>query len=254
MHLDTSITIAFRFKCEIIVIRNFYEVFSTMCGRFTLATDMDFVITRFNLTGQFGIDDYKLRYNIAPSQPALAVINDGKENRSGYLKWGLVPSWAKDPKIGYKMINARSETLADKASFKHSFKRKRCLIIADSFYEWKREGNSKRPVRIRLKNDQPFAMAGLWERWKSPSGEEINSCTIITTIPNKLMEPIHDRMPVILNPEDEKVWLDRSIEDTNLLNQLLVPYAAEEMEAYEVSQAVNSPKNDSEELIKPVIA
>jgi putative SOS response-associated peptidase YedK len=225
-----------------------------MCGRFTLTTDVDFVMTRFNISGKFGVDDYKLRYNIAPSQSVLCVIHDGRENRAGYLQWGLVPSWAKDPKVGYKMINARAETLADKPSFKASFKKRRCLIISDSFYEWKKDGQRKIPIRIKLKNDQPFAMAGLWERWLSNEGQEINSCSIITTTPNELMMDIHDRMPAILKPEYEHIWLDRSIEDTSYLKQFLTPYNPELMEAYEVSANVNSPKNDSSELIRPVTA
>lgn len=225
-----------------------------MCGRFTLTSDIDFVITRFNISGKFGKDDYKLRYNIAPSQPVLSIINDGSINRAGYLKWGLVPTWASDPKIGYKMINARAETLAEKPSFKTAFKKRRCLVIADSFYEWTHEGKNKKPMRIKLKNSEPFSMAGLWERWTAQDGQVINSCTIITTAPNKLMSDIHDRMPVILNHEDEQIWLDPSIKDTKYLNHFLVPYDENLMDYYEVSPAVNSPRNDFEELIKPVIA
>lgn len=223
-----------------------------MCGRFTLTADIDFVMKRFTLSEKFNVTEYQPRYNIAPSQPLLCVIHDGEANRAGYLKWGLVPSWSKDPKIGNKMINARAETLAEKPSFKASFKKRRCLIIADSFYEWKKDGNRKIPMRIKLKNDQPFAMAGLWERWQDNEGQQINSCTIITTSPNELMKDIHDRMPVILSPEDEKIWLDRSIEDINYLKQFLIPYHQDMMEAFEVSAQVNSPANDSSELIKSV--
>jgi putative SOS response-associated peptidase YedK len=225
-----------------------------MCGRFTLAIDISFVLSRFNITGKFNVEEYMLRYNIAPSQPVLSIIHDGKENRAGFLTWGLVPPWSKDPKIGYKMINARSETLAEKPSFNTAFKKRRCLIIADSFYEWKRNGKNKIPIRIRMKNQEPFAMAGLWERWQSPSGQEITSCTIITTIPNELMSSIHDRMPVIIKKEDEQTWLDRSVEDTDYLSRFLVPYDQNMMETYEVSTAVNSPKHDSIELTRPVTA
>jgi putative SOS response-associated peptidase YedK len=225
-----------------------------MCGRFTLIADLDQIIQRFNIGFSIDANEYMYRYNIAPSQNVLSIVNDGHVNRLGFLKWGLVPSWAKDASIGYKMINARSETLVEKPSFKYPFKRRRCLIIADSFYEWKKEGKKKQPMRIRLKNDKLFAMAGLWERWNGSSGDEITSCTIITTKPNEFMKSIHDRMPVILSREDEKVWLDRSIDDTDLLNHLLAPYPTEKMEAYQVSTEVNSPHNESSNLIKDVEA
>lgn len=219
-----------------------------MCGRFTLVSDMDLILHSHLMYSNI---DYVPRYNIAPSQPVLAIISDGKKRRLGQLKWGLIPFWEKDAKIGYKMINARAETLAEKASFKHPFKRQRCLILADSFYEWKRENGKKIPMRIHLKSGEPFAFAGLWSRWQSSEGEEINTCTIITTRPNSLMEDIHDRMPVILREEDEGTWLDRSIEDTDFLQNLLEPYPAEEMEAYEVSKVVNSPNNDIPACIEP---
>lgn len=221
-----------------------------MCGRFTLVSDMDLILHRFNVA-YAGVDHIP-RYNIAPSQSVLAIISDGKERRIGQLRWGLIPFWAKDAKIGYKMINARAETVAEKVSFKHPFKRQRCLIPADSFYEWKQENGKKVPMRIRLKNGEPFAFAGLWSRWVSPEGEEIHSCTIITTRPNELVKNIHDRMPVILRPEDEDMWLDRTIQEPEFLQQLLKPYEADRMEAYQVSTTVNSPKNDSPECIKPI--
>lgn len=222
-----------------------------MCGRFTLASGIEIIATRFNVPSQRWLD-VEPRYNIAPSQPILAIVNDGKDNRLGYLKWGLVPPWSKDPKVGYKMINARAETLNEKPSFRQAYKKRRCLIVADSFYEWKREGKTKIPKRITVKNGL-FAMAGLWEKWTSANGENIHSCTIITTKPNELMEDIHDRMPVILNKDEEQLWLDRSIEDTYILNELLDPYPAEKIEAYTVSSSVNSPKNDGPELVQPVI-
>lgn len=156
-------------------------------------------------------------------------------------------------KIGYKMINARAETLTEKASYRNPYKKKRCLIIADSFYEWKRQDDkTKTPMRIKLKSSDLFSMAGLWESWKSPDGKTIYSCTVITTKPNELVKDIHDRMPVILKPEDEKVWLDPSISDTSLLNDLLVPLSEDLMEAYEVSSLVNSPKNNSPNLIQKI--
>lgn len=223
-----------------------------MCGRFTLASGIEIIATRFNVPSQHRLH-VEPRYNIAPSQLILTIVNDGKDNRLGYLKWGLIPPWSKDPKVGYKMINARAETLNEKPSFRQAYKKRRCLIIADSFYEWKREGATKIPKRITLNSGELFAMAGLWEIWRSENGEEIKSCTIITTKPNKLMEKIHDRMPVIISQGEEKMWLDSSVEDTDILNELLDPYPAEKMEAYTVSSTVNSPKNDGPGLIQPVI-
>ncbi len=174
-----------------------------MCGRFTLFTDIEEIKERFDIQGSFD-EEYQFSYNIAPSQSVLSVINDGARNRLGYLRWGLIPFWAKDEKVGYKMINARAETIAEKASFRNAYKKKRCLIIADSFYEWKKTPERKIPMRIKLKNHAPFGMAGIWESWKSPEGISIYSCSVITTVPNELMTSIHDRMPVILKPEDEK--------------------------------------------------
>ncbi|MBT2757177.1 SOS response-associated peptidase [Mesobacillus foraminis] len=224
-----------------------------MCGRFTLTADFEQLIERFEIESFHLNDEYVPSYNIAPSQSVLAVINNGHINKLGYLKWGLIPSWAKEPSIGYKMINARGESLMEKPSFKNAYRKKRCLVIADSFYEWSRVGGKKKtPMRIKLKTDEAFAMAGLWEQWKTPIGDSVFSCTVITTAPNQLMRNIHDRMPVILRPEDEKVWLDPSIQDPHLLDPLLRPLDPELMEAYEVGPAVNSPKNNSAELIQRI--
>lgn len=224
-----------------------------MCGRFTLFADFNEIIDRFAIEAALEEELYNPSYNIAPSNSVLSVINDGQKNRLGYLKWGLIPPWAKDEKMGFKLINARAETLLDKPSFRDAFKKRRCLIIADSFYEWKRSDlKTKTPMRITLKNNRLFAMAGLWERWKAPSGNMVYSCTVITTSPNKLMEDIHDRMPVILTPEDEKVWVNPNTKDLSHLNQLLKPLPEDLMEAYEVSQLVNSPKNNSPNLIQPI--
>ncbi|MFE4075958.1 SOS response-associated peptidase [Peribacillus sp. YIM B13477] len=222
-----------------------------MCGRFTLFTDIEEIKERFNIQGSFD-EEYQFSYNIAPSQSVLAVINDGVRNRLGYLRWGLIPFWAKDEKAGYKMINARAETIAEKASFRNAYKKKRCLIIADSFYEWKKTPERKIPMRIKLKNHAPFGMAGLWESWKSPEGISIYSCSVITTVPNELMTSIHDRMPVILKSEDEKDWLNPSINDTAYLQQYLKSFDSEQMEAFEVSTDVNSTKNNSPNLIQQI--
>ncbi|MGE7601513.1 SOS response-associated peptidase [Peribacillus sp. NPDC097675] len=221
-----------------------------MCGRFTLFTNIEEIIDRFEIQAAFN-DEYHTSYNVAPTHPVLSVINDGTKNRLGYLRWGLIPSWAKDEKVGYKMINARAETIAEKVSFKNAFKKRRCLIVADSFYEWKKTPNRKIPMRIKLKNNAPFGMAGLWESWKSPKGM-IYSCSVITTTPNELMTSIHERMPVILRPEDEKIWLDASIHDTEYLKQFLKPIDTQLMEAFEVSSNVNSPKNNAPNLIERI--
>ncbi|MGN7393818.1 SOS response-associated peptidase [Peribacillus frigoritolerans] len=222
-----------------------------MCGRFTLFTDIVEIKERFDIQGSFD-EEYQFSYNIAPSQSVLSVINDGVRNRLGYLRWGLIPFWAKDEKAGYKMINARAETIADKASFRNAYKKKRCLIIADSFYEWKKTPERKIPMRIKLKNHAPFGMAGLWESWKSPEGISIYSCSVITTVPNELMTSIHDRMPVILKPEDEKDWLNPSINDPSYLQQYLKSFDSEQMEAFEVSTDVNSTKNNTPNLIQQI--
>ncbi|YCI79107.1 SOS response-associated peptidase [Bacillus sp. R1-10] len=222
-----------------------------MCGRFTLFTDIEEIKERFDIQGSFD-EEYQFSYNIAPSRSVLSVINDGVRNRLGYLRWGLIPFWAKDEKAGYKMINARAETIAEKASFRNAYMKKRCLIIADSFYEWKKTPERKIPMRIKLKNHAPFGMAGLWESWKSPEGISVYSCSIITTVPNELMTSIHDRMPVILKPEDEKDWLNPSINDPAYLQQYLKSFDSEQMEAFEVSTDVNSTKNNSPNLIQQI--
>ncbi|MGG6358425.1 SOS response-associated peptidase [Peribacillus frigoritolerans] len=222
-----------------------------MCGRFTLFTDIEEIKERFDIQGSFD-EEYQFSYNIAPSQSVLSVINDGVRNRLGYLRWGLIPFWAKDEKAGYKMINARAETIAEKASFRNAYKKKRCLIIADSFYEWKKTPERKIPMRIKLKNHAPFGMAGLWESWKSPEGISIYSCSVITTVPNELMTSIHDRMPVILKPEDEKDWLNPFINDPAYLKQYLKSFDSEQMEAFEVSTDVNSTKNNTSNLIQQI--
>ena len=225
-----------------------------MCGRITLSTDKDDLQSRWGFIDPSGVLDLiKPRYNIAPSQnsPTLMV----KEDRRVLvmMRWGLVPFWAKEPSIGYKMINAKSETLSEKPSFRKPFKEKRCLVLADGFYEWeKTDKKNKVPYRFILKNRQPFAFAGLWDVWKTPEGDTLLSFTIITTRANELMERIHDRMPVILHEKDEAKWLDPEFKDTEKLSSLLQPYPSEQMVAYKVSTIVNSPKNDTPSCIEPV--
>lgn len=222
-----------------------------MCGRFTLTIDPTHLQEAF----PWAVipDDIVPRYNIAPSQPVAVIPNTGEKTLTMY-KWGLIPSWSKDPAIGDRMINARAESLAEKPSFRNAYRRRRCLILADGFFEWKQNPGmkTKQPVYIRLKNEQPFAFAGLWELWNSPDGSEIRSCTIITTQPNSLLEPIHNRMPVILPPDAYDVWLSTEDRQPAQLNELLVSYPPSEMIAYPVSRMVNSPEYDSPDIIKPV--
>ena len=213
-----------------------------MCGRFSLTPDLDKLQLRFGF--QAADISYTPRYNVAPTQEVLTVTSDGVEKLAQFMRWGLIPFWAKDPSIGQRMINARAESVAEKPSFRQAFQKRRCLIIADGFYEWRREGKGKVPMRIITKSGDPFGFAGLWEAWKSPGGHLVKSCTIVTTTPNTVMEPIHNRMPVILPRESEVQWLDPANSDTAELRELLVPYPTEEMEAYEVSRLVNAPGND----------
>jgi putative SOS response-associated peptidase YedK len=222
-----------------------------MCGRFTLTVnpaDLRDTFSEYIFPPKFGP-----RFNIAPSQPVLAIPNDEK-NTADFFIWGLIPMWAKDPSIGNRLINARGETVAEKPSFRGSFKYKRCLILADGFYEWKANSGkkTKTPYFIHMKDRKPFALAGLWDSWEGPDGSSVKTCTIITTTPNELMEHIHDRMPVILHPRDYAKWLDISPQTPENLLPLIKPFPTDEMSAYRVSTLVNKPANDTPELIVPV--
>ena len=216
-----------------------------MCGRYTLTIDIKTVAEKFGVPASL---DTSPRYNIAPTQEVVSVMRNGTSHLAR-LRWGLIPSWAKDESIGSRMINARAETLTEKPSFKGLLRSKRCLIVADGFYEWKQENGSKIPMYMTLKSGEPFAFAGLWDLWKSPDGEHIRSCTIITTEPNDLVAPIHNRMPAILLPGAYADWLDPDMRDEQALSHWLAPYPAEEMTARPVSRLVNDPKRDSPELI-----
>jgi putative SOS response-associated peptidase YedK len=221
-----------------------------MCGRFALRNPPRSIQEHFHLPEKV---DLSPRYNIAPSQ-AIAVVRHmpGKSYcHLNMLRWGLIPYWAKDMKIGYKLINARGETLTQKPSFRSAFRKRRCLIVADGFYEWKHSGKTKQPFYVQLKKGAVFGFAGLWESWKSLDGNIVESCTIITTSPNELIREIHDRMPVILHAEQYETWLQNSTPELTL-QELLMPYPADEMEAYRVSSEVNSPKNDSATCLVPV--
>jgi len=221
-----------------------------MCGRFALKAPPRSIQEHFHLPET---DNLSPRYNIAPSQ-AVAVARQltGQSFRQlDLLRWGLIPGLARDIKIGYKLINARPETLAQKPSYRAAFKKRRCLIAADGFYEWKHSGKAKQPFYLHLKNDAVFGFAGLWEAWRSAEGNMVESCTIITTEPNKLLRDIHDRMPAILHPDQYETWLQNSTPE-HLLQQLLMPYPAEMMEAYRVGPEVNSPKNDAPACMLPL--
>ena len=222
-----------------------------MCGRFTLTVDPADAGEEFD--GVTFPSKFAPRYNIAPSQPVLAIPNDGRKT-ADFFVWGLIPSWAKDPTIGNRLINARGETLAEKPSFRGGYKYKRCLVLTNGYYEWKSVPGTKTkiPHFIRLKTARPFAFAGLWDEWQSPEGSSICSCTIVTTKPNKFLASIHDRMPVILHPKDYTDWLDSSPRTAGSLNHLITEFPAELMEAYPVSTLVNSPSNDRAECVLPV--
>ena len=219
-----------------------------MCGRFSFSPLAKIIEDRFDV--KVGAGQYTPRYNSAPSQD-LAVISNVNQDALSYYKWGLIPFWAKDKSIGNKMINAKAETINEKVSFKNLFKRKRCLVLSDGFYEWKKiNPKEKIPYRIKMEDESLFAMAGIWDTWKNEEGNLINSFAIITTTPNELMENIHTRMPVILGNNDEKAWLNET--DTDLLQSFMKPFPAKYMTAYSISKLVNSPKNDTPEILNPV--
>ena len=221
-----------------------------MCGRFTLTVDP--AEAQENFSNFTFPEKFAPRFNLAPTQPILAIPNDEKFTADFFI-WGLIPMWAKDPSIGNRLINARAETLAEKPSFRGSLKYKRCLIVADGFYEWKSTDGkkSKTPFFIHMKDRKPFAFAGLWDSWNSPEGSQLKTCTIITTEPNELMSLLHNRMPVILHPRDYDKWLDPSSQTPDQLMPLLKPFPADMMDAYPVTPLVNKPANDTPELVVP---
>jgi len=219
-----------------------------MCGRYTLKTPANVLVERFDL------DDCPSSitpsYNIAPTQEIAAVVEEDEKRKLEMLRWGLIPSWAKDPSIGNKMINARAETVSEKPSFRKAFNVRRCLILADGFYEWQKTDDSKQPYHIKMEDDSTFAFAGLWETW-GMNGEKIRSCAIITTDANQLMHEVHHRMTVILHPEDYGIWLDPNFDEKEPLMSLLKPYPADAMEAYPVSKRVNKPSNNVPSVLEP---
>ena len=216
-----------------------------MCGRFTLRTPTNLLVQQFLLDSA---PELPLRYNIAPTQ-SVAVARESSDLPGRHLvmlQWGLIPSWAKDPKMGARMINARGETVAEKPSFRAAFKRRRCLVLADGYYEWQKGAakGKKQPVYITMADDRPFAFAGLWEHWEGSGEGPIESCTIITTDSNDLTADVHDRMPVILHAEDYDLWLDRELEEKEPLLPLLRPYHSDDMKVTLVSTHVNNARND----------
>jgi putative SOS response-associated peptidase YedK len=218
-----------------------------MCGRFTLSQPAEAIAAVFQVNE---VPTLEPRYNIAPTQRVPTVLQKaGGDRQFQMLRWGLIPSWAKDLAMGAKLINARGETVAEKPSFRSAFRHRRCLIIADGFYEWQRQEGKKQPFYFRVQNGQPFAFAGLWEHWQEPEGEAIESCTIVTTEANKLLQPIHDRMPVILDPKDYDLWLDPAFQKPEHLKQLLQPLSSEAMTSYPVSTKVNNPANNTPECV-----
>lgn len=221
-----------------------------MCGRFSLGTPATTLAAQFEL---FEVPAWVPRYNIAPTQQAPTVVRATLHPARQFTlhRWGLIPPWAKDPGIGSQLINARAETVATKPAFRKAFRERRCLILADGFYEWQRLGRHKQPFYIRMRDGWPFAFAGLREHWEGSEGVAIDSCTILTTTANELVGTLHERMPVILTPEDFGLWLDPGVQEIERLQSLLRPYPSEEMTAYPVSTRVNNPTNDSPECVEP---
>ena len=221
-----------------------------MCGRYSLVASIAELGERFGFDGS-GVA-HSPSYNVAPTQGVLTVVADSEARSAVRMRWGLIPSWAREASIGSRMINARAETVAEKPSFRTALRRRRCLVLADGFYEWRRTGAGKRPMRITMASGEPFAFAGLWYTWRDPKNETITSCTIITTRANDMLRPIHDRMPVILQREQEDLWLKHDVREPEILREVLIPYSPSAMNAYEVSTLINSPANDGPELSVPL--
>lgn len=220
-----------------------------MCGRFTLISDLLTICTRFGIDPE----DISLspRYNIAPGQPLLAILEGPEGKRGEMLLWGLVPSWSKEEKSGYKLINIRKESLSEKKYMKTLLAKQRCIIPADSFFEWRAEGTKKIPFRVLMKDKQGFALAGVWDVWRGSDGKTVKSAAIITTDANPVVQPLHNRMPVILKKEDEAVWLNPAIQDPNILLPLLSSSPSADLNYYEVGKSVNYSKIDDPQCINP---
>jgi len=226
-----------------------------MCGRFSISVTkaelLEYLQSEFEIS-EIGDDIHLPRFNVAPSQKILSIVNDGKKNRIGLIRWGLVPSFAKDETIGSRIINAKSETVAEKPSFTPSLEHRRCVILADGFYEWDHQGKAKTPMRFVLDGRKLFPMAGLWSAFEKPDGSKLYTCAIITTHANGIVSPYHDRMPVILDGLGQNLWLNPAITDPLILKSVLLPYDESRMRTYEVSRIVNNANTDTIECIHPV--
>ena len=224
-----------------------------MCGRFTQTSQPKDIAELLDLP-EDAVPPYQPRYNLAPTQPALVLRRNPHTNEREltFLTWGLIPSWAKDPAIGNKLINARAETLSEKPAYRAAFRRRRCVVPADGFYEWKKTDDGKQPWFITRKDGKPMPLAGLWEHWESPDGSVIESFTLITTEPNELVGRLHNRMPAVLPEEDVALWLDPAADPGELQSMLLTPYPAALLVAWPVSKLVNSPANDDPGLTDPL--
>jgi putative SOS response-associated peptidase YedK len=223
-----------------------------MCGRYRLSRRKQILEEHFDSVS--GMEDWSPRYNIAPTQSVPVIRQNPKEpvRELSLFRWGLVPSWAKDPSVAARMINARSETASTKPAFSEALKFRRCLVPADGFYEWRKTGKAKEPYCFEINDGQLFAFAGIWERWNDPSGKPLETCSILTTTPNAVTSAVHDRMPVILNPDNYDLWLDPGLKDAALVSDLLRPCDARLMRCYPVSSRVNSVINDDEECSRQV--
>ncbi|MEP0772867.1 MAG: SOS response-associated peptidase [Acidobacteriota bacterium] len=219
-----------------------------MCGRFSFASPPEVVAEVFGLDEVPALEP---RHNVAPTQPVAAVRREDGRRRLVFLRWGLIPAWAKDPAMGNRLINARAETVMERPAFRSAFRARRCLVLADGFYEWARHGGAKQPYFITFKDRRPFALAGLWERWAG-TGQSVESCAILTTAPNEVVAPLHDRMPVILPPPAFDLWLDPAVGQPERLRQLLRPHPAAGMVAWPVSPRVNSPRVDDPSCREPL--
>jgi len=224
-----------------------------MCGRFLLTTPVNQLAGLFQFAAPDDGADLSPRYNIAPSQSIATVRNEQGDGRTlALVRWGLIPAWAKDRASGPGMMNACSETAAFKPSFRDAFRRRRCLVLADGFYEWKQGGGKKQPFAIRLQDGLPFAFAGLWERWSDKDGRSVETCAILTTEANERIKPIHERMPVILRPEHHEVWLDPTVSQVDVLRPMLAPLEAERLALHPVSPWVNDARHEGPRCLERI--
>lgn len=223
-----------------------------MCGRFTLRTPAAAIAKYFNVSA---VEEWQvaLRFNIAPTQDVLIVREapNGEAREATFVRWGLIPFWATDHKIGNRLINARAETALEKRSFKSALLKRRCLVVADGWYEWQKLGSRKQPYLFQVADQRPFAFAGAWERWDK-GGEPLETCTILTTAANELASPIHDRMPVIIDPANYSQWLDRTMQEPERIRPLLTPYDGRDLECIPVSDWVNNPRHEGPDCVEPV--